>query len=101
MWNTDGIWYQGDVYHDEGEGKQLGQWKNDYIDCMWRAASKGKYEFADSEGNYHPVVRGRTRLDKVKERDDWEWGDIYDVRAQVIEYVWTEDGITNAEGDLL
>lgn len=101
MWNTDGIWYQGDVYHDEGEGKQLGQWKNDYTDCMWRAASKGKYEFADSEGNYHPVVRGRTRLDKVKERDDWEWGDIYDVRAQVVEYVWTEDGITNAEGDLL
>ena len=25
--NTDGIWYQGDVYHDSNEGVGLGKWK--------------------------------------------------------------------------
>lgn len=100
LYNTDGIWYQGEIYHDEGEGRQLGQWKNDHVNCMFRAASKGKYEYIDEEGDYHPVVRGRTHLDKIKARKDWEWGDIYDMNAREIEYTWTEEGITK-EGVLL
>ena len=46
--NTDGIWYQGPVYHGEGEGNDLGQWRNDYVDCRFRAKSSGAYEFIEN-----------------------------------------------------
>lgn len=100
MWNTDGIWYQGEIYHDDTEGRELGQWKHDYTNCLFRAASKGKYEFLEEDGTYHPVVRGATKLDRIKSRDEWEWGDIYNYNAVVIDYVWTENGLTR-EGELL
>ena len=76
MRNTDGIWYQGDIYHSDGEGKQLGQWENDHINCKYRAKSKGIYEYI-ADGVYTVVARGRYELDKVKPRDKWQWGDIY------------------------
>lgn len=84
-YNTDGIWYSGDVYHDENEGKDLGQWKNDHINCKIRFKSKGAYEYEENS-KYHPVVRGRTKLDKIKPRDQWVWGDIY---ADDCEFVYT------------
>lgn len=76
LWNTDGVWYQGDVYHGEGEGKNLGEWENDHTNCRLRIKSNGAYEFIEG-GKYYPVIRGRTRLDKIKPRDNWHWGDIY------------------------
>lgn len=76
LYNTDGIWYQGTVFHDEGEGSRLGEWENDHQDCKLRIKSKGAYEFIE-DGKYYPVVRGSTRLDKIKPRDEWTWGDIY------------------------
>lgn len=85
--NTDGIWYQGEVYHDEDEGKGLGQWKNDHVYCRFRAKSNGAYEFVE-DGEYHPVLRGYTRLDKVKPRSTWEWGDIFDIDSKTLEAVW-------------
>lgn len=80
--NTDGIWYKGDIYHGEGEGDGVGQWSNDYHDCTFRAKSRGCYEFIgykknETERKYHAVMRGQCQLDKVKKREDWEWGDIY------------------------
>lgn len=93
-YNTDGIWYKGDIYHDsELEGKNLGQFENDHVNCTFRAKSAGSYEFIDGSGKYFPVVRGQTRLDTVKKRDEWTWGDIYNIDAAPLIYRWTENGI--------
>ena len=94
LYNTDGIWYKGDIYHDENEGKYLGNWQNDHVNCKFRAKSAGSYEFIE-DGNYYPVVRGLTTLDKQKQRNEWSWGDIYQEVANVLIYKWNEDlGIT-------
>ena len=74
--NTDGIWYQGDIYHGAGEGPGLGQWENDHTNCKFRAKSDGSYEFIEN-GVYYPVQRGTTTLDAIKPREEWVWGDIY------------------------
>ena len=83
--NTDGIWYQGPIYHGPGEGDKLGEWHNDHINCIFRSKSDGAYEFIDAEG-YHPVIRGQTRLDTIKPRDKWSWGDIYQEDAKILKY---------------
>ena len=88
--NTDGIWYKGEVYHDENEGKELGQWKNDHVDCKIRFKSKGAYEFIE-DGIYHPVIRGRTKYDRIKPREEWEWGDIYKENTKIIKFTFSEE----------
>lgn len=88
LYNTDGIWYKGPIYHGEDEGSGIGTWQNDHTDCLLRIKSKGCYEFVEN-GKYTPVVRGLTTLDKVKEREEWEWGDIY--KAAVIEFKYDKD----------
>lgn len=87
--NTDGIWYQGKIFHGEDEGDNLGQWHNDHINCIFRSKSNGAYEFIE-DGKYHPIVRGNTRLDKLINRDEWKWGDIYDEEAEIINYKFKE-----------
>ena len=89
-YNTDGIWYTGEVYHGAGEGKDLGQWENDHINCKFRAKSAGCYEFIEN-GNYKAVVRGMTTLDKIKDRNTWQWGDIYDESCNPIKYYFKEN----------
>ena len=74
--NTDGIWYTGGIYHGGGEGPNVGEWENDHINTTIRFKSRGAYEYIEN-GVYHPVVRGRTRLDDKKPRETWEWGDIF------------------------
>lgn len=86
--NTDGIWYQGDIYHDEFEGKELGQWKNDHINCTFLMKSKGAYQYVE-DGKCHSVVRGLTLLDREKPRDEWELGDIFNSKA--VEEIYTFD----------
>lgn len=86
--NTDGIWYQGEIYHSELEGPNLGQWENDHVDCKLRAKSNGSYEFIEND-KYYPVQRGLTALDMTKPRDKWEWGDIYK-SGDIIEYEFDE-----------
>ena len=77
--NTDGIWYwdtgRKGPYHGEGEGKNYGQWENDHFDCTLYYKSNGCYEFMEN-GKCTAVVRGSTRLDRIKPREDWEWHDI-------------------------
>ena len=89
MHNTDGIWYQGEIYHGDGEGKSICQWENDHINCTYRAKSKGIYEFIE-DGKYTVVARGRYELDKIKPRDKWEWGDIY-YTGKCCEYVFDKE----------
>lgn len=84
MINTDGIWYAGDIYHDENEGTELGQWKNDHINCQFRMKSNGAYEFIE-DGVYSPVVRGSTRLDQILDRSEWKWGDILKYDAAMVQ----------------
>lgn len=96
--NTDGVWYQGEIYHADGEGSGLGQWENDHINCTFRMKSAGSYEFIE-DGKYHPVVRGKTRLDLEKPRSEWQWGDIYQA-GELIKYEFTlKNGLTEMEDD--
>lgn len=89
-YNTDGIWYQGEVYHGIGEGPALGQWENDHTNCIFRAKSDGAYEFIEN-GEYSAVVRGTTPLDSIKpDRATWEWGDIY--KGDAIKFYFDDEG---------
>lgn len=99
-YNTDGIWYQGEIFHGEGEGKEVGQWENDHVNCRFRAKSNGAYEFIE-DGKYYPVIRGLTRLDKIQpDREKWQWGDIFQDDAEIIKYAFNEEeGITKIETD--
>ena len=93
-YNTDGIWYKGEVYHGELEGSEIGQWQNDHINCKFRMKSDGAYEYIEN-GLYHPVVRGYTKLDRIKARDCWVWGDIY--QAELITFYINKDGVQYKE----
>ncbi len=86
-YNTDGIWYVDETgdFSSEWIGEGLGKAGIDHKDCVIRFKSKGAYEFVE-DGKYHPVVRGRTTLDKVKPREEWEWGDIY--KGAIVLYGW-------------
>ena len=91
--NTDGIWYKGPVYHGEGEGEGLGQWHNDRTDCTFRIKSSGSYEFIE-KGKYYPVVRGIANCSKKC----WKWGDIYEKKAEIKLFKFTEEeGVTADE----
>lgn len=96
-YNTDGIWYMGNVYHGKGEGVNLGQWENDHTNCTIRFKSAGAYEYLEN-GIYKPVVRGRTRLDLQLPREKWQWGDIFKEEAKEIIYTFVE-GIGIIEGE--
>ena len=85
--NTDGAWYVGEPYHGEGEGPDLGQWQNDVVNARFRARSTGCYEYQTPDGTYTPVVRGKTKLDQIKPREEWEWGDIYNYGKIAVFYI--------------
>ena len=74
--NTDGVWYVGDVYNFKDEGDNIGQLHTDHINCKFRIKSKGAYEYEEN-GEYHPCFRGRSALELVKKRKDWQWGDLF------------------------
>lgn len=87
LFNTDGFWAilnRKDINkivamaNQRGEtfGEGLGQWKIDHNVDKFRIKSRGAYEYVE-EGKYHPVIRGRSVLDRIKPREDWQWGDIY------------------------
>lgn len=99
-YNTDGIWYQGELYHGEGEGDKLGEWSNDHINCQFRAKSDGAYEFIEN-GKYTPVLRGFCNYDTIKSRDNWEWGDIYKADCKILNYTFNpERGVELDEEDI-
>lgn len=83
--NTDGIWYQGEIYHGDGEGSKLGEWENDHNRCKFRAKSHGAYEYIENK-KYTPVVRGMTAYDKEVPRENWQWGDIYKSSVYVLDW---------------
>ena len=86
LFNTDGVWYCGEIYHGDGEGDGLGQWRNDHQNCTLRVASPGSYEYIE-DGKYYPVVRGVP--DKLKKH--WRWGAIFTEEARPVKYIFTEE----------
>lgn len=88
--NTDGVWYQGEEYHDDTETNYLGGWKTDHRNCQFRMKNNAAYEFIE-DGKYTPVMSGATALDQIKDRSEWEWGDIF--KAIPITYSIDENGI--------
>ena len=84
--NTDGIWYQLDKPLDIESSVELGGWKHDHKQCKLRVKSSGSYEFIENSV-YTPVQRGRTLLDKSKPRELWQWGDIYQEEAKLVETI--------------
>lgn len=106
-YNTDGVWYAklvdgksvpSEPMHCSLEGDDLGTYANDHIDCKIRWKSAGAYEFVE-KGVYKPVVRGSTRLDAIKPRSEWQWGDIFQDTAKVITYKLDGDCIVKKEND--
>lgn len=91
--NTDGIWYKGAVFHGEGEGDGLGEWRNDHVNCIFRARSAGSYEFIEN-GVYHAVVRGVSNDIK----SEWKWGDIYEKKAEPQLFSFSEEGGISIDG---
>lgn len=88
-YNTDGIWYVGDIYHDDREGTELGQWKNDHTNCKLRFRSSGAYEFME-DGKVTVVLRGVCELDKYQDRKDWQWGDLMGENARPLTFKFRE-----------
>ena len=92
--NTDGVWYNGPLYHGEGEGSGLGEWQHDHKNCQFRMASAGAYEFIE-KGIYHPVIRGIPNDIKGK----WMWGDIYKEKAIPSIFSFTEEEGVKLDGE--
>ena len=100
MVNTDGIWYQGEIYHDKFEGQNICQWKNDHKNCKLYIKSNGAYQFIE-DGKINSVVRGYTALDAIKPREQWGWREI-DNYNQVFTYEFEKDkGITKKWVELI
>ena len=89
--NTDGIWYEGPVYHTKQEGSELGQYKNDHTYCQLLVRSKGAYQYLDKDGICHSVVRGTSNLDILHEREDWKFGEIMNQDLSVEKYKFDKD----------
>lgn len=88
--NTDGIWYTGNIYHDENEGTELGQWKNDYTNCTWYAISDGCYYFIH-EGKFNVRARGFYSYENYKDRDEWDKEDFFKAMLTQTNIMFTEE----------
>ena len=98
--NTDGIRYQGEIYHDENEGEKLGNWRHDHLNCKFLVKSKGAYQY-EEEGVCYSVVRGRTNLDTIQDRSEWKFGDILKENIILKQYSWNDDiGVVESYGKI-
>lgn len=102
-YNTDGIWFQGKSIPENWKSSEIGGWDEDYTNCKFRAKSDGCYEvegYHKGKFGYFPKVRGRTKLDKVKPRTKWVWGDIYNENADVTDCYQFVEGIGIVLGEI-
>ena len=93
-YNIDGIWYSGDVYHDENEGTGLGQWKNDVVNAIGIFKGCGAYQYITYDGDkeiVHTVLKGTCDLEKYKPRDEWYFGEIMTYGAEEKKYKFVKD----------
>lgn len=96
MFNSDGIWYEDTfnqgAYHDENEGKDLGQWKTDYSKCDLLIQGPNNYAIV-KDGVTEIKKSGETNLDKYIPRKYWKPCMIYLKIAQPTIYKYTDNGI--------
>ena len=53
------------------EGSGLGEWSYDFYKiARYRQFSTGCYQYEDSEGKHYVILNGKTKLDKIKPRDE-------------------------------
>ena len=91
--NTDGIWYYGNMYHDENEGEGLGQWKHDHSHCKFLMMGPGAYQYLEN-AVCKSVVRGISNLDVIEpDRDKWAFGCIKNLKDVVTYHFDEEKGI--------
>lgn len=91
--NTDGIWYQGEIYHDSREGEALGQWKHDYTNCSLVVRSAGCYQFCH-DGKVYTRARGSYTLDRTLSRDNWKLGQILELETEnVIQFKFNKESM--------
>ena len=88
--NTDGIWYQGELYHGKYESSELLGWSNDHKDCTLIAKSAGSYQYIE-DNKVNTVVRGYTRRDRIIPRSEWEFGDIFDPTVKALMWKFEKD----------
>lgn len=94
-YNTDGFWFktknrQAIEHMYLHPSDELGKIKIDKHVRRIRFKSAGAYEYELDDGTYKPVVRGSTKLDYLKPRSEWCWGDIYDYNAEVYKFKFQE-----------
>lgn len=90
--NTDGVWFCGDlkllpqeIFENFTQKKEIGKFSIDHKNCTIRFKSVGSYEYMEN-GKYTPVVRGLTRYDRAGlARDNWKWGYIYTPDGEQVE----------------
>lgn len=90
--NTDGVWFHGDlkllpqeIFEKFTQKKEIGKFSIDHKNCTIRFKSVGSYEYMEN-GKYTPVVRGLTRYDRAGlARDNWKWGYIYTPEGEQVE----------------
>ena len=90
--NTDGVWFHGDlkllpqeIFEKFTQKKEIGKFSIDHKNCTIRFKSVGAYEYMEN-GKYTPVVRGLTRYDRAGlARDNWKWGYIYTPEGEQVE----------------
>lgn len=81
--NTDGIWYydktgQNRMYHDKDEGPGFSHWEHDYIDVTFEGNSSGVYCFWTKDGKFNVRLRGFTKKDAEKPREEWTYDDYFE-----------------------
>lgn len=71
--NTDGIWYQGEIFHAEDEGTHLGQWKNDHTNCCICIKGPKSYQYLENN-QVHTVCSGPYKKEITS---TWKFGEIF------------------------
>ena len=95
--NTDGIWYQGELYEDANCGTDICQYKNDHKNCKLYIKTQGAYQYIE-DGHVHSVVRGSSRLDQLKpDRSTWTWREIDNIKNLFLYKFDEEKGIVKYE----
>lgn len=101
--NTDGIWYidktnQNRLYHDNNEGKELGQWKTDHKDCIFYGYSDGQYYFIE-DNKFNVRARGYYWYEQIKPREEWNREDFFKALQTLTIIMWDEKEGFIIQGD--
>ena len=93
MQKPDGV----ELYHDDDEGSKLGNWRYDYSDVTFRSKSDRAYEFKDKTGKVTVRMSGKSALDSIKPRDQWDWGDIFLTTPRMFKFNYDTNRIEDYE----